>query len=57
MRDDREELVDARPGDGPGGASFGETAEPGRGAVVPVGVGAVGVDEDVRVDCDHAKRS
>lgn len=56
MRRDRYELVDAGPGDGPGLASFGEILERRARGCVPGRVSAVGINEDVGIDRDHAPR-
>lgn len=45
MGDDREELVDARPGYGPRRTALGEAADRGRRPAVPLGVCAMGVDQ------------
>lgn len=47
---DSQELVQARPGDGPGGPALGQLRDPRVGGIVPRGVFAVGVDEQVRVE-------
>lgn len=50
----RQELVDARPGDGPGVASFREASHRIRRPGVPFGIPAVGVDQEVGIHGDHA---
>ena len=56
MGDDAEEFVDARPGDGPGGAVFSQFRHAADGAVVPGRILSMGVDKQIRVDGDQAPR-
>ena len=53
VRDNPEELVDARPGNGPRKAALGEAVDQlERGAVVPVGV-HLSINQDVGIDGLH----
>lgn len=54
---DGQEFVDAGPGDRPGGAALCELPHAGSGALVPLGLCAVRVQENVGVDGDHPPRS
>ena len=55
--DDGDELVQARPGDRPARRALRQSGDAGVGAVVPEGIGAVRVDEQIGVDRDHARVS
>ena len=57
MCHDREKFVDARPGNGPHRRPLGEFGHAPEGSIVKWGILAMGVDENVRIDRDHAPRS
>lgn len=56
MGDNREELVDAGPRDAPGRSVLGELRDPCGRCPVPLGIFAVSVDEEIRIDRDHPPR-
>ncbi len=56
MRDDGHELVQARPRHGPRCATLGQFGDARVGSVMPGGVFAMGVNEDIRIDGDHPPR-
>lgn len=54
---DADELVDAGPGNRPGGVAVAEMVERGEGWVMKRGVLPMGVDEDVGIQGDHERSS
>src|SRR6266508_1672882 len=56
MRDDRQEFVQARPWNRPGRAPFGQLRQPRVGGVMPRGILAMSVDQQIRVYGDHPPR-
>jgi len=56
MRHNGKELVKARPGNGPGCALFSQPRDPRGSGVMPGGILAVGIDEEIGIDSDHPPR-
>jgi len=56
MRDDRQELVHARPRNRPCGPALREARHARRGSFVPVDVLPLRIDQDVDIESDHVPR-
>jgi len=56
MRHNGKELVKARPGNGPGRAIFSQSCDVCGSGVMPGGILAVGIDEEIGIDGDHPPR-